>query len=49
MANKIHYEEESLERVSQEEVIKECPDCGSKEFELRSEERFCKKCGLILE
>jgi len=42
-------DEKSFDSIELEEVIQKCPDCGNKEFDLRGEERFCTKCGLILE
>ncbi len=27
----------------------ECPDCGSEELASRNGERYCKRCGLVLE
>ena len=32
-----------------EEKLVECPDCGCKEILYEKGERFCKKCGLVLE
>lgn len=41
--------EKSLQSSKQEEKITKCPDCGSKEIVYEKGERFCKKCGLVIE
>ncbi|MBS3138048.1 hypothetical protein J4232_06460 [Candidatus Woesearchaeota archaeon] len=43
------YDQKSFDSLELEESIKKCPDCGGKKFDLRGEERYCKKCGLVLE
>ena len=40
-------EKESDEK--KEERIVKCPDCGCEEFVYDKGERFCKRCGLVLE
>jgi transcription initiation factor TFIIIB Brf1 subunit/transcription initiation factor TFIIB len=32
-----------------EAKVTECPDCGATEFEKRNGERYCKRCGLVIE
>ena len=39
----------SLETVRREELVRQCPDCGSKDIEYANEEFYCKKCGLVLD
>lgn len=39
----------SLETVKREDLVRVCPDCGSKDIEYTNEEFYCKKCGLVLE
>ncbi len=39
----------SLETVKREDLVRQCPDCGSKDIEYASEEFYCKKCGLVLD
>ncbi|HLG28997.1 MAG TPA: TFIIB-type zinc ribbon-containing protein [Candidatus Brocadiales bacterium] len=39
----------SLETVKREDLLRQCPDCGSKDIEYANEEFYCKKCGLVLD
>ena len=41
--------EKSLDSIEKEEKITKCPECGSKELDKKGEERYCKKCGLVLD
>jgi len=43
------YKQKSMGAVKGEEKIKNCPECGSKDIEYEKEERYCKKCGLVIE
>jgi membrane protease subunit (stomatin/prohibitin family) len=43
------YEKKSFDSLELEQSMKKCPDCGCKQFDIRGEERFCKKCGLVIE
>ena len=31
------------------EEVKKCPDCGSEELTREKEERYCKKCGFVID
>ncbi len=39
----------SLETIKREDLVRVCPDCGSKDIEYANEEFYCKKCGLVLD
>lgn len=39
----------SLESVKNEDKLSTCPDCGNEEIVYEKGERFCKKCGLVLD
>ncbi|NQV08379.1 hypothetical protein HQ529_00845 [Candidatus Woesearchaeota archaeon] len=39
----------SMRHLVREEKIAECPDCQSTEIELKDGDRFCKKCGLVID
>ena len=39
----------SLETVKREDIIRMCPDCGSRDIEYANEESYCSKCGLVLD
>ena len=41
--------ERSLQTVKREDLVRQCPDCGSKDIEYEKEEFYCKKCGLVLD
>lgn len=43
------WNQKSLEGVEHEEKVAVCPDCGSDKIDYRGGERFCKKCGLVLD
>ena len=43
------FEGKSLESVKNEDKVKVCPDCGSKDLDFDKGENFCKRCGLVLE
>ena len=38
-----------MQDLEHEETIKKCPDCGSEDLGYRDGERYCKKCGLVLD
>ncbi len=40
--------DDSLQQVAAEENISKCPECGG-EMDSNGDERFCKKCGFVLE
>ena len=42
-------EQRSLETVKREDLVRVCPDCGSKDIDYANEEFYCKKCGLVLD
>lgn len=42
-------DQKSLQGLEDEDKVRKCPDCGSEEIDLENEERFCKKCGLVLD
>lgn len=39
---------DSLQQVTAEENVMECPECGGT-METEGDERFCRKCGFVLE
>ncbi|MFT4304738.1 MAG: hypothetical protein ACMXX8_01470 [Candidatus Woesearchaeota archaeon] len=39
---------DSLQEITAEENIAECPECGG-EMDNDGNERYCKKCGFVLE
>jgi len=43
------WNQKSMQATKQEEKIAKCPDCKSTEIEYRDGERYCKKCGLVLD
>jgi len=43
------FNEVPLDQVAGEEKPKKCPECGSTKFSYEDGERFCKKCGLVVE
>ena len=38
-----------LNAVAREEKVQRCPECQSTEIEYQEGERYCKKCGLVIE
>ena len=42
-------DQKSLNSLKKEERITKCPECGSKELDRKGDERYCKKCGLVIE
>lgn len=40
--------DDSLQQVTAEENVNVCPECGG-EMSTDGDERFCKKCGFVLE
>jgi len=46
---KMSWDQRSMDKLKQEEKIKKCPDCGSEDLGFSEGERFCKKCGLVLD
>ncbi len=39
----------SEEIVKGQEIVRQCPDCGSEDIDYLKEEFYCKKCGLVLD
>lgn len=39
----------SMESLKHEDKIKTCPDCRSTQIGFDKGERFCKKCGLVMD
>lgn len=39
---------DSLQEITAEENVTQCPECGG-EMEVEGDERYCKKCGYVLE
>ncbi len=39
----------SLESLKGEEKVTVCPDCGSKDLDYEKGEKFCRKCGFVIE
>lgn len=40
--------EKSLQGIEAEEKPEKCPACGNDTFDREGDERFCKKCGFVL-
>ena len=41
--------DKSLESLKREEKVTVCPDCGSKELDYEKGEKFCRKCGFVID
>jgi hypothetical protein len=39
----------SLESLKHEDTLRQCPDCESEDIAFEKGEKFCKKCGLVLD
>lgn len=44
-----HASEVPLDKVTAEEKPRKCSECGGTEFRYDGGERFCKKCGLVVD
>lgn len=42
-------QEKTFQNIKNEDRIKKCPDCGSKDLDYKNEELYCKKCGFVIE
>ncbi len=42
-------QEKNLQSIKNEDRLKKCPDCGSKNIEYDHGELYCKKCGFVIE
>ena len=42
-------EPKDLDAVKKEDPVKKCPDCGNTDIGYKGGERFCKKCGLVID
>ena len=39
----------AMEDIEHEELVRKCPDCGSKDIRHDNGEYFCGKCGMVLD
>jgi len=39
-------EEEEKQQMGRPKI---CPDCGNTDLETKNDERYCKKCGLVID
>jgi hypothetical protein len=39
----------TLQGLEDEDKVLKCPDCGCEDIGYKNEERYCKKCGLVLD
>lgn len=42
-------DKKTMDSLKDEEALKKCPDCGSDDIGTKESERFCNKCGLVLD
>jgi len=43
------YNEVPLQMIANEENIHVCPECGCEDIAYEHGERYCKKCGFVIE
>lgn len=42
-------DEKPLQGIAGETKITECPECGSEDIIFHDNERYCQRCGLVIE
>jgi len=42
-------QEKNLQSLKNEDRLRKCPECGSKNIDYVKGELYCKKCGFVIE